>query len=93
MVTHIVFWNLNDVPEKEQNAAEMKHRLEALVGVVPGLVDAAVRRGFGGWDLCLVSHHTSRAALEEYQQHPAHLEVKTFVHSVVRERASCDFED
>ncbi len=48
MVTHIVFWNLNDVPEKEQNAAEMKRRLEALAGVVPGLVDAAVRRGFGG---------------------------------------------
>ena len=93
MVTHIVFWNLNDVPEKEQNAAEMKRRLEALAGGVPGRVDAAGRRGFGGWDLCLVSHHTSRAALEEYQQHPAHLEVKTFVHSVVSERASCDFED
>ena len=38
MVTHIVMWNLKDEAEggsREQNAAIMKERLEALVGRSP----------------------------------------------------------
>lgn len=92
MVKHIVLWKLADPAAADQNAAAMKQKLEALVGVVPGLETASVHRGFGGWDVCLETTHTSRAALEEYQSHPAHMEVKKFVHSVICDRASCDFE-
>ena len=41
MVTHIVFWALKDEAEghsKRENAEHIKEMLEALVGVVPGLI-------------------------------------------------------
>ena len=47
MVTHIVFWALKDEAEghsKRENAEHIKEMLEALVGVVPGLIEAKVRR-------------------------------------------------
>ena len=45
MVTHIVFWALKDEAEghgKRENAEHIKELLEALVGVVPGLIKAEV---------------------------------------------------
>lgn len=93
MVTHIVLWNIAEDSTKEETARRMKRLLEGLVGVVPGLISAQVYRGFNGYDVALVSTLESREALDVYQNHPAHLEVKQFVHSVVSERASCDFEN
>lgn len=93
MITHIVLWNLKENETKQGAGLEMKRRLEALVGRVPGLLDASVHLGFGGYDVALVSHLESRAALEGYQNHPDHLAVKEYVHSVIAGRASCDFED
>ncbi len=90
MVQHIVLWNLRDDVDKEEAAANMKQKLEALVGQVPGLLEAHVVRSFGGYDVALVSRHESREALAVYQQHPAHLQVKTYVHSVIAERVFCD---
>lgn len=92
MVNHIVFWNLADKQNADKNAALMKEKLEALCGVVPGLISAEVHKSFGGYDVVLISRLESREALEVYQNHPAHLKVKEFVHSVVSERAACDFE-
>ncbi len=70
----------------------MKRRLENLVGQVPGLVSAKVAQGFNGYDVALVSTHESREALALYQEHPAHVAVKQYVHTVVSDRASCDFD-
>ena len=86
MVTHIVFWNLKEAPEAERAASARKMK---------ELLSARVHQNFtpGGYDLCLVSQLTDRAALEGYQVHPAHLEVKKFVHSVVCQRAAVDYEE
>ena len=92
MVQHIVMWNLRDDVNKDEAAAQMKQKLEALVGQVPGLVDACVVRSFGGYDVALVSHHDSKEALAVYQDHPAHVLVKSYVHSVAAERVFCDAE-
>lgn len=92
MVKHIVMWNLNDCPEAAANGAAMKAKLEGLVGVVPGLLKAEVGLGFNGFDVALVAELESREALEVYQNHPAHVKVKEFVHSVVCERVCCDWE-
>ena len=92
MVKHIVLWNLADPAHKDENARHMKELLEGLVGVVPGLLQAQVGQGFAGFDVALVSNLKDRDALDVYQNHPAHLKVKEFVHSVVCERVSCDFE-
>ncbi len=93
MVTHVVMWNLKDTETQQEAGQEMKHKLEALVGQVPGLLEARVHLGFAGYDVCLVSRLESREALEVYQNHPAHLLVKEYVHSVISARASCDFDD
>lgn len=98
MVTHIVMWNLRDEAEggsREQNAAIMKERLEALVGKIPGLLSLKVNRGVmpGGYDLCLLGQYESLDALKGYRDHPLHKEVQQFVHKVIAERVSCDFEE
>lgn len=98
MVTHIVMWNLKDEAEggnKEQNAAIIKERLEALVGKIPGLLSLKVNRGVmpGGFDLCLLGQYESLDALKGYRDHPLHKEVQQFVHKVIVERVSCDFEE
>ena len=98
MVTHIVMWNLKDEAEggsREQNAAIMKERLEALVGKIPGLLSLKVNRGVmpGGYDLCLLGQYESLDALKGYRDHPLHKEVHQFVHKVIAERVSFDFEE
>lgn len=97
MVRHIVLWNLKDEADgraKAENAAMMKEKLEGLVGKVEGLLTAQVSFNFtpGGYDVCLVSTHTDKAALDLYQGHPAHLQVKEFVHKVVESRVCHDAE-
>lgn len=97
MVTHIVMWNLKDEAEggsKEQNAAVIKERLEALAGRIPGLLSLKVNRGLlpGGYDLCLLGQYESLDALKGYRDHPLHKEVQQFVHKVITDRVSCDFE-
>ena len=93
MVTHIVLLNLKDKSQKAQQGGEMKRRLEALVGVVPGLLSAQAGPGFNGFDVGLVCTLESREALDAYQCHPAHMAVKEYVHSVISERVCCDFEN
>ena len=97
MVRHIVFWNFHDGANglsKPEIMARVKRELEALVGVVPGLLKAEVGVGFNpnGFDCCLYSEFESAQALDGYQEHPAHVAVKGFVHQVVAARAVCDYE-
>ena len=92
MVTHIVFWKLKD-ENKDANAREIKRRIEALVGMVPGLIEANVGCNVNGgeYDMALVSRHESMEALHAYDKHPAHEEVRCFVRSVIEKRAAVDF--
>lgn len=66
MVTHIVFWALKDEAEghsKRENAEHIKEMLEALVGVVPGLIEAKVgiNENGGKYDAALFSKFESWA--------------------------------
>lgn len=97
MIRHIVMWNLKaeaDGRSKEENANLMKEKLEGLCGQVDGLLSAQVTCNItpGGIDVCLVSMHTDKAALDLYQAHPAHLAIKEFVHKVIETRYCHDAE-
>lgn len=92
MVTHIVLWNFMDGVDKEATYDSLKKGFAAFTGQVPGLRSFNLYRGYQGWDICLLSTHDDRAALETYQQFPAHLEMKQVVKSTRKERASCDFD-
>ena len=81
MVKHIVLWKLKDEAEgndKDTNMRIIKERLEALVGVVPGLLKLEVGFNYvkNDFDLCLYSEFVSNEALENYDSHPAHLAVR-----------------
>ena len=87
-------WNLRDCDEKEYNAAEIKRRLEGLFGKIEGMQYIQVGKNVAakGYDLCLYSEFDSYDAVLAYREHPLHKEVQKFVHSVISERVSCDFE-
>ena len=96
MIHHIVLWKLaaDDAAQREQDAAGVRDRLEALAGVVPGLAAISVRADVGttdgNWDLALVSEHDDEEALAAYQAHPAHVEAAAFIKTVVAGRAAVD---
>ncbi len=99
MVKHIVFWTLAETAlgrTAEENAAEMKARLEALVGVVPGLlrleVGTDLLRTDASADIALYAELEDRDALAAYQAHPAHVAVGELVRAVTTSRAVVDYE-
>ena len=94
MVKHIVMWTLTDKETKSETIAVMKQKLEALVGVVPGLLKLEVGENFtpGEYDAILYSEFESREALAGYKVHPAHKECQKYVHSVICGRTAGDFE-
>ena len=98
MVTHIVFWKLKDDAlgaDKKENAKQIKEKLEALVGVIPGLIEAKVgiNENGGKYDAALYSRFESMDALHAYDSHPEHLKIREFVKAVRLERESVDFEE
>ena len=99
MIKHIVMWRLKNQAEgndKATNARIAKEKLEALNGIIPGLIKLEVGNDFSNGevscDLVLYSELESREALARYQQHPGHVEAAKFVVSVVDERRVVDYE-
>lgn len=94
---HLVSWKLKTEmtrQEKESAAAEIKKRLEALNGRIPGLLSLTVRTPLlssSDGDLLLDSTFSDEAALQGYQTHPKHLEAASFVRSVTESRSCSDF--
>ena len=99
MIRHIVMFTLSatDAAQRESDIAEVRARLDALVGVVPGLRSISFEPDLGlieagHWDAALVSEHDDNAALEAYQAHPAHQEAGAFIRTVTGDRATVDYE-
>lgn len=97
MIKHVILWKLkDDIADKESVKAGIKSGLEGLKGVIPGLVDIAVRKeGLAGSnaDVMLDSTFESEAALKAYAVHPAHVEVADRdVRPFTQTRLCLDFE-
>lgn len=97
MVKHIILWKLKeDLADKPAVKAAIKAGLEALQGVVPGLLSIAVHtEGLptSTMDLMLESAFTDAAALKAYATHPAHLAVANEkVRPYTALRACLDYE-
>jgi len=99
MVKHIVMWTLKESAQgrsKVENARMMKEKLEALVGVVPGLLRAEVgidfERSEQSYDVSLYTEMDSRESLHIYQNHPAHLAAVGFIREVRDQRCVVDYE-
>lgn len=97
MVKHIVVWRLNDTPDKNETAMQMKTALEALKGKIDEIVDIEVGINFNesefASDIVLVSTFKSKEDLDAYIVHPEHKAVgANYVRPNVSERRVIDFE-
>ncbi len=94
MVKHIVIWKLKDENKKE-NAAEIKKRLENLVGIVKEIKRLEVGINFNSsdaaFDLCLICEFENEDDLNSYQVNENHVKVSKFVRSVITDRKVIDF--
>ena len=95
MVKHIILWTLKEEFNTDEIKQDMKKSLEALVGVVPGLLELKVqieKLPTSNADLMLYSVLESEEALKGYAVHPAHVEAAdTNVRPYTATRACIDF--
>lgn len=93
MVTHIVCHKYTD----REEAKKIAPMLKALVGVVPGLISMEAGADFMGsarsFDLALIAKFESREDLAVYANHPEHVKVKEYIHTVLEKGIAVDFED
>ena len=98
MIQHVVMWRLIDLADAERASALERFgtELQALIGVVPGLVSVAltpdVRDVESNFDVALISVHESREALATYQSHPEHVAIGTWWGLLVAQRGAVDSE-
>lgn len=93
MVTHIVCHKYTD----REEAKKIAPMLKGLVGKVPGLISMEAGADFMGsgrsYDLALIAKFANREDLAVYADHPEHVKVKQYIHKVLVNGISVDFED
>lgn len=96
MVKHIILWKLKDEYNTDEIKQNMKTGLEALVGVVPGLIEMKIEiepLPKSNADVLLYSVLESAEALQGYAIHPAHVKAAdTLVRPFTASRMCMDFE-
>lgn len=98
MVKHIVLWNFVDglsTGGKIEAGRKMKSLLEPIKELVPGAVEISVimnELSSSNREIALISLFETVEALQNYQNHPAHVEAGKYVRSVACERACMDYE-
>ncbi|MCI1965205.1 MAG: Dabb family protein [Oscillospiraceae bacterium] len=96
MVRHLVLWALK--PEEKDHAdriaRELRQKFQSLLGVVDGLEAVELGRNYAGgdYDLVLNCMFATKEAAQAYQTHPAHLAVKSVIHTLICARTSADYE-
>lgn len=82
MVKHIILWQFKDELSDDTKKAlgkEIKEKLEALQGRIPGLIDIHVQEDIlpsSNADLMLDCSFTDEGALNGYAVHPDHVKIK-----------------
>jgi len=97
MVKHIILWTLKEEYNNDEVKLEMKTSLEALKGVVPGLVEIKIQTeklASSNADVMLYSVFENEAALKGYAVHPAHVKAADEkVRPFTATRSCIDFEE
>ena len=97
-IVHIVMWRMNGATADKRlsQALTAAAAFEATRGTIAGVLDMQVGvnavNAPDAWDLGLSMRFESRAALEAYANHPAHLEIKKLVGPLRMDRKQVDFE-
>lgn len=100
MIRHVILWQLKDELTEEKKSElkkEIKERLEALVGQVPGLLEVKVcidPMPSSNTDIFLDSSVEDEKALDVYQNFPSHVYVKqNLIGPNARTRMCMDFKE
>ena len=99
MIKHIVLWRLNENAygnDQQTNAQILKEKLLAMQTKVSGLLKIEVGFDFSNekdsCDVVLYSEFENKEALNQYQTHPDHEEIKKWLSEVRYERRVVDYE-
>ena len=92
MIKHIVLFTVKEGEDKDQVTAIAASVLNPLVGRIPGLLHAEVKRCFNGVDFALYTELESREALAFYADHPLHTEAKSHFFHLLSSRTAADYE-
>lgn len=100
MVRHIVLWKYKEELSAEERlrlVEEVKEKLEALKGKIPGLhsidvITKTLPTGTNNCDFMLDSTFINAEALAVYQNHEEHLKAATLVRSITSERICVDYD-
>ena len=97
MIRHIVLWKLKDDADasREERIAMIRGAIEPLAELVPSVRALEIVENSAyheaNYEVALISDFDDVAGLDEYQQHPAHVEAAAIVRSQVASRPSVDF--
>jgi hypothetical protein len=99
MIKHIVMWrvkNREDDRMREESCRIVKQTIDGLRGRIPGMlrIEGGIdfSRAETSMDVVLYSEFESRAALDGYQDHPAHQELIKVLADRRIERRVVDYE-
>lgn len=91
MVKHVVAFKLKDI----NDGPMLKEAIESMAGKIPGLLEIEAGLDFNksdaAYDLVLISSHKDKDALNVYQDHPVHVEVKNLIVPRVSARVVVDY--
>ncbi len=97
MVKHIILWKLKEECNNDEVKNGIKSGLEALKGVIDGLVEIRVQLDklpSSNADVMLYSVFEDEASLKNYATHPAHVDVAdNKVRPFVETRLCMDFDE
>ena len=97
MVKHIILWKLKEECNNDEVKNGIKSGLEALKGVIDGLVEIRVQLDklpSSNADVMLYSVFADEASLKNYATHPAHVAVAdNNVKPFVETRLCMDFDE
>jgi len=96
MVKHVILWKLKEEHNTDAVKQGIKEGLEALQGIIPGLISIQVQiqsLASSNVDVMLDSSFESEEALLGYAVHPEHVKVAdTKVRPFTETRACIDYE-
>lgn len=99
MITHIVFWRLNDNAgenDKHNNFLIIKEKLTAIAEKIEGVVSIEVGYSYNhtaeASDVALILKCRDKEVLSNYDIHPEHQAFKEWIKDIRCERRVVDFE-
>ena len=99
MIKHVVMWKFKESALGETKATNLrlfKSQLEALVPIIPQIIDLEVGlnevESDTSYDIVLISTFANKDDLSIYAKHPDHLVVSGFCAKVRESRVAVDYE-